>query len=85
MEYIAEIGWNFMGDLSLADEMIEAAQSAKKELQALAIEQGLATYAEGKPSELAPTKKEFIERYGLEEFDKVKRIGKPRQYFVWID
>jgi len=28
MEYIAEIGWNFMGDLSLADEMIEAASKA---------------------------------------------------------
>ena len=28
MEYIAEIGWNFMGDLSLADQMIGAAAKA---------------------------------------------------------
>lgn len=28
MEYIAEIGWNFMGDLSLADQMIEAASKS---------------------------------------------------------
>ena len=28
MEYIAEIGWNFMGDLALADEMIFAASKA---------------------------------------------------------
>ena len=28
MEYIAEIGWNFMGDISLAEEMVEAAKTA---------------------------------------------------------
>ena len=28
MEYIAEIGWNFMGDISLAHEMVKAAKHA---------------------------------------------------------
>ena len=28
MEYIAEIGWNFMGEMKLAKEMISSASSA---------------------------------------------------------
>ena len=28
MKYVAEIGWNFVGDLSLAEEMVVAAKKA---------------------------------------------------------
>lgn len=74
---------DYKKQIEFFDELIATAQNAKKELQGLAVKKDLATYAEGKPSELAPTKDQFIELYGKEEFDRVKRVGKPRQYFVW--
>jgi hypothetical protein len=76
---------DYKKQIEFFDELISSAQGAKKELQGLAIKKSLATYATGKPSELPPTKDQFIELYGKEEFDKVKRIGKPRQYFVWTE
>jgi hypothetical protein len=36
------------------------------------------------PPELAPTKNQFIELYGQEEFNKVKRVGSPRTKFFWF-
>tara|TARA_R110000803_G_scaffold192650_1_gene255549 strand:- start:1174 stop:1512 length:339 start_codon:yes stop_codon:yes gene_type:complete len=37
----------------------------------------------GKPSQLAPTMKMYIELHGQEAFDAVKRLGKAPEKFTW--
>jgi hypothetical protein len=77
---------------------VEYLENVKKELDGLsadvgrmiktardvAINQGLAAYVDDEPKELAPSKEEFINLFGREMFDKVKKLSKPKRIFTWL-
>ena len=69
----------------LIEFMLKRLTEAKSTLEKMGEETGAGERKPiSKPSELAPTKDQFIELYGQEEFDKVKRIGNPRTKFFWF-
>lgn len=59
------------------DRMIKTAKD-------VAVKQNAAAYVEDEPKELAPTKDQFIKLYGIAEFNRIKRISKPRRIFTWL-
>ena len=72
------------GEIENMEKEIEAKQYKIKEKKQEAIDMGLACIVIGKPSQLAPTSKMYIELHGQEAFDKVKRLGKAPERFEWI-
>tara|TARA_R100000908_G_C3641049_1_gene77276 strand:- start:31 stop:324 length:294 start_codon:yes stop_codon:yes gene_type:complete len=69
--------------LDMLKEMQEDIKTLVQSTRELAIDDGFAEMVIGKQSELAPTKPKFIELYGQEEFDLVKRLGKAKETFTW--
>jgi hypothetical protein len=69
----------------LVEFMIKRLTEAKSTLENMGEETGSGERKPiSAPPELAPTKNQFIELYGQEEFNKVKRIGSPRTKFFWF-
>ena len=73
-------------DLATLKEVAKNTKDEIEKLEANAIKFGYAhmTPTGAKASELAPSKPMFIEEYGQEEFDRVKRKGKLPTKFAWI-
>lgn len=74
----------------LLEEREEILSDALKELRAVlkraqqeAVDYDLATWTFTDPKELAPTKQQFIDLFGMETFNKVKREGAPTRIFTW--
>jgi len=69
----------------LVEHMLKRLTEAKSTIEKMGEAAGAGERkAISKPSELAPTKDQFIKLYGQEEFDKVKRLGSPRTKFFWF-
>ena len=71
--------------LDMLKEMQEDIKALVQATREMAIEDGYAEMKEGKQPELAPTQSMFIELYGQEEFDRVKRLGQAKKTFAWLD
>ena len=69
--------------LDMLKEMQEDIKALVMSTKEMACDDGLAEMVTGKQPELAPTQSMFIELYGQEEFDRVKRLGKAKQTFTW--
>tara|TARA_Y100001938_G_scaffold116163_1_gene159979 strand:+ start:354 stop:647 length:294 start_codon:yes stop_codon:yes gene_type:complete len=82
--YSYKIDTGLRGEIENMEKEIEAIQYKIKEKKQEAIDMGLAKIVIGKPSQLAPTSKMYIELHGQEAFDKVKRLGKAPERFEWI-
>lgn len=50
-----------------------------------AVEQRLAILVPGQTRELAPTKEQFVETFGIEVWEKMKRKSRASPKFVWKD
>ena len=70
--------------LDMLKEMQEDIKALVMSTKEMACDDGLAEMVTGKQPELAPTQSMFIELYGQEEFDRVKRLGKAKETFTWI-
>ena len=70
--------------LDMLKEMQEDIKALVMATKEMACDDGLAEMVTGKQPELAPTQSMFIELYGQEEFDRVKRLGKAKETFTWI-
>jgi hypothetical protein len=77
-------GFNPREEIEGYEREIEILKSLIEQKKKEAIKLGYACIAVGKPSELAPTAKMYIELHGQEAFDAVKRKGKAPEKFVWI-
>jgi len=82
---------NQFDELALKDQhelvefMLKRLTEAKSTLEKMGEEIGAGERrAISKPAQLAPTKNEFIELYGQDEFERVMRIAKPRTRFFWF-
>ena len=82
--YSYKIDTGLRGEIENMEKEIEAIQYKIKEKKQEAVDMGLAKIVIGKPSQLAPTSKMYIELHGQEAFDKVKRLGKAPERFEWI-
>ena len=82
--YSYKIDTGLRGEIENMEKEIEAIQYKIKEKKQEAIHMGLAKIVIGKPSQLAPTSKMYIELHGQEAFDAVKRLGKAPERFEWI-
>ena len=71
--------------LDILKEMQEDIKALVQATREMAIEDGYAEMKEGKQPELSPTRALFIELYGQEEFDRVKRLGQAKKTFTWLD
>ena len=71
--------------LDILKEMQEDIKALVQATKERAVEDGYAEMKEGKRPELAPTQSMFIELYGQEEFDRVKRLGVAKKTFTWLD
>ena len=71
--------------LDILKEMQEDIKALVQATKEMAVEDGYAEMKEGKRPELAPTQSMFIELYGQEEFDRVKRLGVAKKTFTWLD
>jgi superfamily II RNA helicase len=69
--------------LDMLKEMQEDIKALVQATREMAIEDGYAEMVTGKQPELSPTRALFIELYGQEEFDRVKRLGKAKETFTW--
>ena len=69
--------------LDMLKEMQEDIKALVMSTKEMACDDGFAEMVTGKIPELAPTKPMFIELYGQEEFDRVKRPGVAKQTFTW--
>ena len=69
--------------LDMLKEMQEDIKALVQATREMAIDDGLAEMVTGKQPELSPTSSMFIELYGQEEFDRVKRLGKAKETFTW--
>ena len=69
--------------LDMLKEMQEDIKALVMATKEMAIDDGLAEMVTGKQPELSPTSSMFIELYGQEEFDRVKRLGKAKETFTW--
>jgi hypothetical protein len=82
---------NQFDELALKDQhelvefMLKRLTEAKSTLEKMGEEIGAGERrAIAKPAQLAPTKKEFIELYGQDEFERVMRVAKPKTRFFWF-
>jgi|TARA_R100001510_G_scaffold41651_1_gene38026 nitrogen fixation protein FixH len=82
--YSYKIDTGLRGEIENMEKEIEAIQYKIKEKKQEAVDMGLAKIVIGKPSQLAPTSKMYIELHGQEAFDAVKRLGKAPERFEWI-
>jgi len=82
--YSYKIDTGLRGEIENMEKEIEAIQYKIKEKKQKAVDMGLAKIVIGKPSQLAPTSKMYIELHGQEAFDAVKRLGKAPERFEWI-
>tara|TARA_R100001126_G_C4769593_1_gene121753 strand:- start:101 stop:370 length:270 start_codon:yes stop_codon:yes gene_type:complete len=64
------------------DQMIESLKKSQKELKDKLVDQGLAHYELKEGRELAPTKEMYILKHGVDDWNKIKRIGKPSEKFI---
>ena len=69
--------------LDMLKEMQEDIKALVMATKEMACDDGLAEMVTGKQPELSPTSSMFIELYGQEEFDRVKRLGKAKETFTW--
>ena len=69
--------------LDMLKEMQEDIKALVQATREMAIDDGLAEMVTGKQPELSPTRALFIDLYGQEEFDRVKRLGKAKETFTW--
>jgi superfamily II RNA helicase len=69
--------------LDMLKEMQEDIKALVMATKEMACDDGLAEMVTGKQPELSPTRALFIELYGQEEFDRVKRLGKAKETFTW--
>ena len=77
VEYLEGVKKELDGLSSDVGRMIKTAQQ-------VAIDQRVAAFVEDAPKELAPSKEEFIQLFGREVFDKVKKLSKPKRIFTWL-
>jgi hypothetical protein len=75
---------DLMAELNMINQIEKELKILKQARHELAVEEGFAQFKEGKQPELAPTKSMFVELYGQEEFDRVKRLGQAKKTFTWI-
>ena len=78
-------GFNLREEVEGLEREIEVIKGQIEAKKKEAIDLGYACITVGKPSQLAPTAKMYIELHGQEAFDAVKRKGKAPEKFVWID
>ena len=69
--------------LDMLKEMQEDIKALVQATREMACDDGYAERVTGKQPELSPTRALFIELYGQEEFDRVKRLGKAKETFTW--
>jgi len=69
--------------LDMLKEMQEDIKALVASTKEMACDDGLAEMVTGKQPELSPTRALFIDLYGQEEFDRVKRLGKAKETFTW--
>ena len=69
--------------LDMLKEMQEDIKALVQATREMACDDGYAEMVTGKQPELSPTRALFIELYGQEEFDRVKRLGKAKETFTW--
>tara|TARA_R100000995_G_C3391667_1_gene80774 strand:+ start:226 stop:519 length:294 start_codon:yes stop_codon:yes gene_type:complete len=69
--------------LDMLKEMQEDIKALVMATKEMACDDGYAEMVTGKQPELSPTRALFIELYGQEEFDRVKRLGKAKETFTW--
>ena len=69
--------------LDMLKEMQEDIKALVQATREMACDDGYAEMVTGKQPELSPTRALFIDLYGQEEFDRVKRLGKAKQTFTW--
>jgi hypothetical protein len=77
VEYLEGIKKDLADLQADVDRMLKTARD-------VAVKQKAAAYVEDDPKELAPTKDQFIQLYGIAEFNRIKRISKPRRIFTWL-
>jgi hypothetical protein len=77
VEYLEGIKKDLADLQADVDRMLKTARE-------VAVKQGAAAYVTDEPKELAPTKDQFIQLYGIAEFNRIKRISKPRRIFTWL-
>ena len=70
-------------EIAAMEAEIKVIQGRIADRRATAIDLDFAEMAVGKPSQLAPTMKMYIELHGQEAFDAVKRNGKAPEKFTW--
>jgi hypothetical protein len=65
------------------DRLAEIAR-IRADVEAAAVGQGLAMFVDGPQRELAPSKETFIKTFGIEVWNRMKRLSEAGQKFVWL-
>ena len=76
--YLLSMRDDLKKQLEVVEEMIRAIENE-------AVDQKLGMLVPGTPRELAPTKETFIKAFGIDVWERMKRLSKASPRFVWKD